>query len=978
MLLCSFFAKHALAFTDLSGSNVYITTNTTLPLSGSPYVVDLIQVESGATLTIEPGVIIKFTFAGAGQLAQIDVIDGAIIANGTESQPIIFTSYKDDVGGDTNGDGNMTVPEMFDWEGLFVDPQQSLSSEFNHIKFSYSGNGLIINRGYVKNSYFSYNNEALFVGGGNFGPEPMVVENIEYKHNGVAFAMSDGRILSFTNAVFDSTNEVGVSLYEYAIFSCDGCVFSGGYIGISVKAHSNLTLTNSLVENYQNYGIFNQYISQSLLPDAEDSEIYISNSEIRNNNIGMQIGSNAYGVISNNSIHDNTEFGVKVEQFVEPAPVDLRNNWWGHESGPHELILNPNGQGDNLSLVNTPYIPWTTSVSAPELFQMKMDELTQIDIGGVNTSDRFSFAIETQNSSVQKKIEVEIKHYNEVFDGTSTHVSEFQSNTEKLVIAVNPILKGSYKWRARIVNFDGSVGQWYQFGNNSENDIDFISKPVPHFTQNQSPFPDIDLTLGWSGFIYANGRGDYIDSTTGKKGCGKSIGACGCALTSAVMVLNYYEVDNVDNQSDGINPFSLNDWLNENNGYGHRGDVDWYKVGTYSGNQIKFADRTEGMDNAKLDQYLNQDRPAIAYMKKERKQPNSKGGGHFVVIGNKLQDTYEIRDPANYDTYTLNDQPVEGKKIRTYFNGYDGLRLFRPSNGIAQNYTKIHMASPADILVTDSLGRSVGKNPLTGKIFEQIPGALYISESIGNPESDDEYIDNHEWKTAYVPNLGSNYDVDIFGTGNGEYRLDIENISTNGAEIATFYEGDVLENDIQPFSVTSTTSTIKLKDEKVDMISPKLKLSLNPDEKKSWNLSGVDENMPIVINTLNSSDYIFEVSDRYGNSTKADFDIVPGYRVPAIGKINLELNHVTINNEEKDIPYVWISYDWSTNGGPSVWFKQVISVGNMMVNAEYSQSTNQTIVTITNNDTLPVVYTFPKLKIINFTISSNGEPGYQL
>lgn len=967
--------KYAFAYTDLSGTSVMLTSNTTWTLSGSPYVVDLVQIDNNAVLTIEPGVIVKFTYGGAGQAAQIDIISGAIVANGTETQPIIFTSYNDDVGGDTNQDANQTQPEMFDWEGLFILPQQNVPSEFNNIKFSYSGWGLEFNYGSIKNSNFTYNNEALAVSGGNFGPEPVVVENIHYQHNGVAFSMDEGRILSFTNEVFDSTNEVAVSLNGYAIYTCDGCVFSGGDIGISVKQHSNLNLTNSLVENYQNYGIFNQYISQSLLPDAEDSEIYISNSEIRNNTIGIQIGANGYGEIVNNSIHDNTQFGVKVEQFTEPAPMDLRNNWWGDPSGPHETLLNPGGLGDNLQLVNTPYIPWTTSIAPTELAQYKMDGTTSIGLGEINLSDRYVFSISTPNISNQKKVEVEIKPHTQSFDSQNTFISDFQANTDALVVSVFPVEQGSYKWRARILDSSGIPGQWYQFGENGENDIDFVSKPIPHFTQNQSQYPDIDLSFQWSRLPYANGRGNYTDPITGKKGCGLNISACGCALVSAVMILNYYEVEN--NESDEIDPNSLNKWMNEHNGYGHHGDVDWYKIATFSGNQIQFAERTEGVNNTKLDEYLNQHYPAIAYMKSSRKQPNSKGGGHFVVIGNKLVSTYEIRDPANYDTYTLNDEPSPGKKIRSYFNGYDGLRLFKPSNGVAINYTKVHMASPADILVTDSLGRSIGKNPLTGQLFEQIPGAMYVSEMIGSPDENDENSDTHEWKTAYIPNLGNVYDVDVFGTGNGLYRLDVEKMFSSGVEQSTGYDGIITNGATQSFSVDSTGSTPLLKDEKIDRRAPSLLLSLSVNEKKDWVVNGEDENMPIVT-SIKADNFEFSTSDRFGNTTFADFDVVSGYRVPAIGKINLELKSVTINNDSKAVPYSWISYDWNVNSGPSVWFKQVISIGNMMVNAEYSQSTNQTVVTITGNGITPVVYTFTKLKIIKFTISPNGEPGYQL
>ena len=113
VLLCA--DKNVVASTDLSGGSVLLTSNTTWTLAGSPYVVDYVYIDNGAVLTIEPGVIVKFTYGGADQLAQVNIVDGAIVANGTEANPIIFTSYSDDVGGDTNGDGNLSEPQVYDW-----------------------------------------------------------------------------------------------------------------------------------------------------------------------------------------------------------------------------------------------------------------------------------------------------------------------------------------------------------------------------------------------------------------------------------------------------------------------------------------------------------------------------------------------------------------------------------------------------------------------------------------------------------------------------------------------------------------------------------------------------------------------------------------------------------------------------------------------------------------------------------------------
>lgn len=98
-------AQRAQAATHI-GTTTY-TSNTTWTLANSPYIIDgNVTVASGATLTIEPGVIVKYAYQFANPKKIVIQSGGSLNAAGTAMNGITFTSIKDDaIGGDTGGDG---------------------------------------------------------------------------------------------------------------------------------------------------------------------------------------------------------------------------------------------------------------------------------------------------------------------------------------------------------------------------------------------------------------------------------------------------------------------------------------------------------------------------------------------------------------------------------------------------------------------------------------------------------------------------------------------------------------------------------------------------------------------------------------------------------------------------------------------------------------------------------------------------------
>jgi hypothetical protein len=111
-------AASAFAQTTVSSN---VTADTTWNLAGSPYILEsTIFVNNNATLTIDPGVIVRGQPRTASTLPGALVItqSGSIIANGNAGNPIIFTTAAIDVDADDVADDDGAVtPALVKWTG---------------------------------------------------------------------------------------------------------------------------------------------------------------------------------------------------------------------------------------------------------------------------------------------------------------------------------------------------------------------------------------------------------------------------------------------------------------------------------------------------------------------------------------------------------------------------------------------------------------------------------------------------------------------------------------------------------------------------------------------------------------------------------------------------------------------------------------------------------------------------------------------
>lgn len=309
-LLCLLINPNLVLAGNVSGS---VTSDTTWTLAGSPVVItDSVTVLSGRTLTIEPGVVVKFD---AGTIL---VIGGKLVAAGTVANPITFTS-------------SLASPSTGSWRNVTFLSSSDANSVLAYCFFEYGGSGT--------------NGATVFYA---TGAPPIRIASTTIRYSaghGVNVRSSSPRISA---SIF--RENVGYGIYSDLVTSMvvDSTIANKNIQGgIRIPINSSPTVTNTEVDS-NGIGIF---IDNSSAP-------LIQNNKIRRNNIGIQftgVGT-TQPTISQNTISNNTTWGFL--NTSTSATVLARNNYWGSDAGPFHAGLNPTGLGDKVSNF-VDFQPWT-------------------------------------------------------------------------------------------------------------------------------------------------------------------------------------------------------------------------------------------------------------------------------------------------------------------------------------------------------------------------------------------------------------------------------------------------------------------------------------------------------------------------------------------------------------------------------------------------------------------------------------------
>jgi len=275
-----------------------IRQDTVWTLTDSPFIVirDVV-VKPGYTLTIEPGVEVRF----GGDFSL--VVNGTLNAIGTQEDMIKFTSNKDQ-------------PQLGDWRSIwFINKLQA--STLTSCIIQYAINGTTIENGNVqiKNCEISNNKlSGVYINGSNIGT--IEDNSIQLNRDGI-YLQGDTSGIAIRNNRISANIDNGIN-FESAL---------GKYIS-DVVVSGNTLSSNSRGLNF-----------------VGNISATISRNSISYNDVGIYFENTTSTVSPHfNDIYGNLN-GTKV---TLSQPINATYNYWGDATGPFHVSLNPGGKGNSV------------------------------------------------------------------------------------------------------------------------------------------------------------------------------------------------------------------------------------------------------------------------------------------------------------------------------------------------------------------------------------------------------------------------------------------------------------------------------------------------------------------------------------------------------------------------------------------------------------------------------------------------------
>ncbi len=280
VILSIFIFVNVICFTVIAQTNVSggIYLDTTWTLSNSPYVIiDTVVVFPNVTLTIEPGVVVKFE-----NNKRIELRQARLIAEGTINDSITFTS-------------NSPLPTSGIWGEILLNGgnfQGWLNAKFNYCNFKYAHYGIYYDVLSYQGTY-----------------DTLTINNSSFEYNVYGFHQNQITLINkIDTSNFIYNTYAGIRLATNS--NINSCNVSYNNIGITMFTNGSNIINNCTILYNTNEGIG----MSATISGTADS---IINCRIKFNGIGISTHYYIYPTIISRNVIENDSIGILLNNSVD-------------------------------------------------------------------------------------------------------------------------------------------------------------------------------------------------------------------------------------------------------------------------------------------------------------------------------------------------------------------------------------------------------------------------------------------------------------------------------------------------------------------------------------------------------------------------------------------------------------------------------------------------------------------------------------
>ena len=298
-------------------------------------------VPAGVTLTIEPGVTVMSGPPLAGPISAVPdfFIQGRLVALGTPTQPITFTSVAD------------SAP--YQWIGLCFDGG---TGTLRHAVVRYAGRQCDACPSYTGAAIQARNVQA-----GELAIQASQIISTSGTNTDLGLYIVNSRV-TVTDTAFSSigdagTNDAVIALSAGGALSLQGSALTqnAAHGVVVIDGAAQVQIVDTSILDNSGHGVWLSGDTASL---TMSGSVVLGNSldGVRNQGNAQVTLGGALGLA--NTILGNGGFGAN--QMGTSVQMNATYNWWGHASGPYHSTLNPDGLGERVS-DRVLFDPWGVS-----------------------------------------------------------------------------------------------------------------------------------------------------------------------------------------------------------------------------------------------------------------------------------------------------------------------------------------------------------------------------------------------------------------------------------------------------------------------------------------------------------------------------------------------------------------------------------------------------------------------------------------